>query len=168
MADEIDNNDDLLDIMNSLDDNLEDVKNTEDISEDNESNDNINKNAQVINANNNNNLDDLDFDLDDENDEDNFNSLIEEFRKLQSDIISHMDKDDDVIQSTFQLLMDRIRDEDKVKQYYIEAITSLLSTKVHSSASRIRLLDSVTKFTNSIKNSKPSGGIDLSDLLKDD
>ena len=75
--------------------------------------------------------------------------------------------DREQIDDFLTILQDRISSVQDTKQYYIEAITSLLSTKANASINASRLLDSIAKMVSASKNVGDGSGAapDLSSLL---
>ena len=101
------------------------------------------------------------------------NKVLEDFHNTKKEILSNTTSDRNQIDQYITIFHDRIKDESSTKQYYVEAITSLLSTKAKSSADSIKALDAMSKIISSIKNhdafeASAGNDEDISDLLQEE
>ena len=96
--------------------------------------------------------------------------LIKIFKEVRQEIWNGIKEDREQIDEQITIFLERIQDPDKVKNCYVESITSLLSTKASTSTNGTRILDSMTKLIVATKNAGDGGGntgTDLAGLLAD-
>lgn len=94
--------------------------------------------------------------------------ILNKFNVIGDEIHNYIKSDRQKIDEVIHLFMDRIENPE-AKTAYVEAITSLLSTKVMTSGHATRLLDSMTKSITATKNLNQGGGsVELNELLGGD
>jgi len=80
--------------------------------------------------------------------------IMGQFSAIQGEIWDAIKNDRKLIDKYIELWADRASDAEMTKQCYVEAITSLLTTKATTSMNATRLLDSFSKMLSTLKNMK--------------
>lgn len=95
--------------------------------------------------------------------------LIDNFTDIKKQLLKNLEEDRADIDKYIKRFSRRIAKKDEVKQYYVEALTTLLSTKAGTSMNTIKVLDSIAKILAATKNhnalNNDNDSMDLSDLL---
>lgn len=105
-------------------------------------------------------------------DEIQLSELLDEFKIIKEEFLKAFNSDRKDIDKFITRFSNRVKDPESAKQYYVEAITSLLATKANTGMNAIKLLDSVAKMLSATKNhsglNNANNGLDLAQLLGDD
>jgi hypothetical protein len=97
------------------------------------------------------------------------NQIVKQFGDRALEIWEAIRQDREQIDDFLSVFQDRISTEESTKQYYVEAVTNLLSTKAHTSTSASRILDSIARMVSATKNlgdGKSGVAPDLADYLE--
>ena len=92
--------------------------------------------------------------------------LVGDFDVLKSQIAEEFKSDRKIIQSFIDYFEQQLKAGD-IKNCYVEAIASLLSTKINASTSSVKVLDSIAKIISATKGIDKPKDIDLSGILDD-
>jgi len=97
-------------------------------------------------------------------------AIMQQFGERTEEIWKILMADRKLIDKYIEIFNDRIGVPENTKGYYVEALTTLLSTKANMSINASRLLDSIAKMTGAIKNMKTdsAASVDLGALLEDE
>jgi hypothetical protein len=91
------------------------------------------------------------------------NNIMAHYQELQTKIWEQLNADRSMIDEYIAIFKEKVQGADTCKQYFVEALTALVTAKASTSANASKLLDSCAKMASAIKNMKASdiGGSSL-------